>query len=219
MTFRHHGTGFCTVSGMMPTDPALTRLIQAADSLAERAARRRLGDRPAAAQGEVRRILDATLDLMRSNPSGGVRVADVVRAAGVSNDAFYRAFRGKAELVAAVADDSARRLLTDIAGRIGAAGDPAGQVRACVHAVLARAADPDTATVLRHTPRSAGAHLRTGIADLLTDPLTRLGSPRPAADALIAACAVLAVMEHHLWAGRPPSAADADDLLAYLLRS
>jgi AcrR family transcriptional regulator len=199
----------------MPTDPALAALIEAADSLAEGAARRRLGDRPAAARTEVRRILDAALELLRGGAE--LRIAAVVRTARVSNDAFYRAFRGKAELLAAVADDSARQLLTDL--RQAMTGDPADQVRTCVRVVLARASRanaPTTRAVLRHTPRP-GNTLPARLATLLADPLARLGATTT--DALTTAGTILAVMEHHLWADQPPRQADEDALCRYVLRA
>jgi AcrR family transcriptional regulator len=200
------------------TDPELAALIAAADSLVDRAVRRRAGDRQAAAHGEVRRILDATLELMRADPAREVRIADVVRAAGVSNDAFYRAFRGKDELMAAVSDDGARRLLDDLERQLAAVTDPAERVRVCVRAILRQAADPETAAtalaVLRHSPRRprGATDIRTGVADLLREPYARLRG----ADPLMASCAVFGYLEHHLWAGSQPSAADIDRLAGWL---
>jgi AcrR family transcriptional regulator len=202
----------------MPIDPGLTALIAAADSLADLAVRRRTAERHAAAQGDVRRILDATLDLMSANPTSEVRIADVVRAAGLSNDAFYRTFRSKSELMAAVADDGARRLLEYVARQGDKHTDPTEQVRACVRAVLRQAADPEiaatTRAVLRHTPptwRLAGAtHIQSGLADLLTG----LDVPEP----LIGACAIVALMEHYLWAERQPPEDAVDRLVSWVLK-
>lgn len=202
----------------MPIDPRLAALIAAADSLAETAAAQR---RHAADRTAVGRILAATLELMGRGPE--IRIAEVVRAAGVSNDAFYRAFRGKAELLAAVTDQAQHRLVGHVAEELGAAPDhPVERVRVCVRAVLDQA-DPKTAAttraVLRHTSRPDGTLLGCRLADLLAGPLAALGSPTPAADALAAAGALLSALEQHLWAGTTPTAADADHLLGYLLRA
>jgi AcrR family transcriptional regulator len=201
----------------MPTDPGLAALIAAADSLAVLAARRRTAARYAAARGEVRRILDATLELMRANPADEVRIADVVRGAGLSNDAFYRTFRGKGELMAALADDATRQLLADVAQQANEHTDTVEQVRACVRTVLRQAADPEVAAttraVLRHAPRARGAQdaaqLQTGLAELLGG----LAVPEP----LIAAGAIIALMEHYLWAERQPPHDAVDRLVSWVL--
>jgi AcrR family transcriptional regulator len=195
------------------------------ESLLARAVRRRAGDRLSAARDEVGRLLAAGLALMRERPGAEPRIADVVARAGVSNDAFYRAFRGKADLLAAIADDGARRLAGYLRHRRDEAADPAGQVRACVRAVLAQAADPQiaetTRAVLRLTPRfwqrEGGVDVRRRLAELLAAPLTALGSPDPDRDAPAAACAVFAVMEQHLWARTVPGAADEDQLTAFVI--
>lgn len=202
----------------MPTDPGLAALIAAADSLADLAVRRRTAQRHAAARGEVRRILDATLELMRADPTREVRITDVVRGAGLSNDAFYRTFRGKGELMAAVGDDTTRQLLADVAHQANQQTDTVEQVRACVRAVLRQAGDPETAAttraVLRHAPRpraaEGAARLQTGLAELLGG----LAVPEP----LIAAGAVVALMEHYLWAERQPPDDAADRLVSWVLR-
>jgi AcrR family transcriptional regulator len=198
------------------------------ESLAAQAVRRRLGDRQAAVEEEVRRLLDVGLRLMQEDPTGTPRIADIVRTAGVSNDAFYRAFRGKNDLMAAIADDGARRLLGYIRHQRDKADDPAGALRACVVAVLAQATDPlvaaTTRAVLRNTsaasqPRSVGVPgVRERLAAEMVPPLRALGSADPDRDALVIACATFAVMEHHLWGEQVPADADVDHLVAFALR-
>ncbi|WP_330255206.1 TetR/AcrR family transcriptional regulator [Nocardia sp. NBC_00565] len=197
-----------------------------AESLAARAVRRRTGARFATAEDEVRRLLDAGLVLMRADAAGNPKIAEIVRLAKVSNDAFYRAFRSKDDLVAAIADDGARRLLGHLRHQCGKQTDPIEQVRACVQAVFKQAADPEVAAttraVLRNTSRGAGSassgiELRQRIAELLTTPLTACGSRDPARDALAASCAMFAVMEQFLWAERVPTAADVEHLIGWIL--
>jgi AcrR family transcriptional regulator len=201
----------------------LAALIAAADSLVERAVRRRAGERHLQARDEVRRILDAAVRLMREAPSGEVRIADVVRAAGVSNDAFYRAFRGKGELLAAVAEDRARLLVRDARVERDAAREPVEQIRACVRAVLRQASDPEQAAiaraVLRHAPRTrqGGVQLQVRLADVLAVPLARLGRA-DGEDAVLAACAVLAYLEHLLWSDQQPGDDAVERTVGWLTR-
>ena len=196
------------------------------ESLADLAVRRRTGDRQAAAEDEVRRLLDVGLELLREDPAGSPKIADIVRRARVSNDAFYRAFRSKDELMAAIADDGARRLLSYVTHQRAKAADPAGEIRACVVAVFQQAADPEiaatTRAVILSTRPGAGAgatgvQVRRQVGALLAEPLAALGSPDPARDGLVAACAAFSVMEQFLWAERAPTDADLEHLLGWIV--
>src|SRR5919201_691586 len=81
------------------------------DDVAERIAQQTLAKRGPDYEGEVRRLLDVGLEVMRKcGTSSRPRVADIVAAAGLSNDAFYRHFSSKDALVAAILEDGAERL-------------------------------------------------------------------------------------------------------------
>lgn len=209
------------------TSPQADEPRRAGESLAARAVRRRTGERYAAAADEVRRLLDVGLELMRDDPAGNPKIAHIVRRAGVSNDAFYRAFRSKDDLMAAIADDGARRLLGYIEHQRDRVTDPVEQITACVRAVFHQAADPEVAAttraVLRHTSRApratAGVEVRQQVADLLAEPLGSCGSSDPARDALVASCAMFAVMEQFLWTERRPTAGDSDHLVSWIVSS
>ena len=197
------------------------------DSLVAQAVRRRTGDRQALAEEEIRRLLDVGLRLMQEDPAGSPRVADIVAAAGVSNDAFYRAFRGKDELMAAIADDGARRLIGYVRHQRDKAGEPADRVRACIAAVFGQAVDPQVAAttraVLRQTTRAPSREVgamavRDQLAKELIEPLRALPSADPQRDALVVACATFSLMEHFLWSGQPPAAADVDHFVGFVLR-
>ncbi|WP_194829870.1 TetR/AcrR family transcriptional regulator [Nocardia sp. XZ_19_231] len=225
MTFWMFGMTNRTLSGM--TSPYAPEEPREEESLAARAARRRAGNRQAAAEDEVRRMLDAGLALMSADPTAEPRVAQIVTRAKVSNDAFYRAFRGKDDLMAAIADDGARRLLDQLRQRCAERSGAIERIRGCVDTVFWQAIDPEVAAttraVLRHTSRGAmsqsgGVRLRAQIADLLTGPLGELGSADPARDALVASCAMFATMEQFLWSESIPSAADAEHLLQWIVR-
>jgi hypothetical protein len=70
--------------------------------VADRIGWRTLAKREEEYAGEVRRLLDAALEVMRRRGTAShSRVADVVRAAGLSNEDFYRHFPSKDALVTA----------------------------------------------------------------------------------------------------------------------
>ena len=197
------------------------------ESLAAQAVRRRSGQRLAAAEAEVRRLLDVGLALMTEDPAREPKVADIVRRAGVSNDAFYRAFPGKAELMAAIADDGGRRLIDYVRHQRDKADGPREQLAVCLRAVMRQAADPHVADTTRAVLRNAvhrgageGSNpvVRDRFAALLADPLRELASADPERDATVMARAAFAVMEHHLWGQGEPSKADVDHLVRFLLR-
>jgi AcrR family transcriptional regulator len=197
------------------------------ESLVARAVRRRTGGRQAAAEEEIGRLLEVGLRLMQEDPAGSPRIADIVRAAGVSNDAFYRAFRGKDDLMAAIVDDGARRLLGYVRHQRDKEPDAAAQLRACVEAVFSQAVDPRIAATTRAVLRSAaGAQPRTAgvvgvrerLAGELVGPLRALPSSDPERDALVVAVATFAVMEQFLWGEQVPTADDVEHFVAFVLR-
>jgi AcrR family transcriptional regulator len=108
-------------------------------------ARRSVESRREAYSGEIRALLDAALAVMRREGAAEPRVSDVVRESGLSNQAFYRHFHGKAELMAALLEDGRHRMVATIERRMSRADDDAGRVRAWVEAVMAQATDPDAA--------------------------------------------------------------------------
>ena len=91
-------------------------------SVATELAERALRDRAAAYEEEVRRLLDAAYAVLRRTGELEPRVSDVVREAGLSNQAFYRHFRSKDELLLAVLDDGQRRLLATLEARMARVG-------------------------------------------------------------------------------------------------
>jgi AcrR family transcriptional regulator len=113
-----------------------------------------LADRSLAARhetyaAEIRTLLDAALTVMRSEDTIEPRVSDIVRTAGLSNQAFYRHFKGKDELLVALLDDGRQRLLATIERRMDRADNDAAKVRAWIEVVLAQARDPEAAAATR----------------------------------------------------------------------
>ncbi|TML87514.1 MAG: TetR/AcrR family transcriptional regulator [Actinobacteria bacterium] len=112
-------------------------------------AMRALNDRYETYTDEVRRLLDAAFSVMRRTGSVSPRVSEIVREAGLSNQAFYRHFASKDELLVAVLDDGLQQLV-DYLGHVMAKADtPLGQVRRWVEGILAQAVDAQAASSTR----------------------------------------------------------------------
>jgi AcrR family transcriptional regulator len=192
-------------------------------SVAERIAQQTLRRRGQDYAGEVRRLLDAGLEVMaRCGTSSRPRVADIVEAAGLSNDAFYRHFPSKDALVAAILDDGAERLQGYLAHRMAKADRPEAQVRAWVEGLLSQADEAIAATtlaVLWNGGSTVGGRHAELLAPLLVEPLTALGSDDPDATSVLLAHAGIGRLHDLLWAGRPPRAADVEQLTAFCLRA
>ncbi|RBM21987.1 TetR/AcrR family transcriptional regulator [Prauserella sp. PE36] len=196
--------------------------------VASRIAQRSLAKRRADYAGEVRRLLDAALELMRAGGTASrPRVADIVAAAGLSNEAFYRHFPSKDALVAAILEDGSERLRDYVAHQMGKEPTPEGKVRSWVAGVLSQAAGDVAATtraVLWNAggvtgPAPSGPPSVTGLlAVLLREPFAALGSPDPAFDAALAAHATVGTLADHLWGRSVPAPSDVDRITACCLR-
>lgn len=176
---------------------------------------------------EVRRLLDAAVEVMsRQGGNGRARVADIVAASGLSNDAFYRHFRSKDALVAALVEDGSQRLASYVAHQMGKAGTPQEQVRRWVQGILSQAYGETAAitlAVLGNGRRSGwgGAPAEhdpaAPLAELLQGPLRQLGTPDAALRSILLAHAVLGVMEDHLWERSQPGDVEVDGIVACCL--
>ncbi len=120
-------------------------LDAAAGGVPASVAARTLRERAGAYEEEVRRLVDAAYAVMRRTGSLDPRVSDIVRESGLSNQAFYRHFRGKDELLLAVLDDGQQRLESYLATRMARAEPGAETVRAWIEGVLEQARNTDAA--------------------------------------------------------------------------
>ena len=188
---------------------------------------RALARRGASHAAEVRRLMDAALEVMSARGAGSrPRVADIVAAAGLSNDAFYRYFASKEALVMALIEDGAQRLAGYAAHRMAAEPDPADKVRRWVESVMTQTDEKIAATTLAvlwnggsiAEGLAAGRHPGSGpLAALLHEPFAALGSPAPALDASLAAHAVLGRLSDHLWQHTAPPPAELDRMTTFCL--
>jgi len=111
-------------------------------SVAERTVERSLGRRRAAYADEVGRLVAAALVLIERHGDLEPRVGDIVREAGLSNQAFYRHFPSKQALLVAVLDEGIRILAGYLAHRMQAAPTPVARVREWLRGILEQALSP-----------------------------------------------------------------------------
>lgn len=188
-------------------------------SLAEQAAARSTARLVEARAAEAEALLEAGMAVMvRNGTERRATVAEIVKASGLSNQAFYRHFASKDDLVAALIDAGARRLAGYLEHTMAAERDPVEQVRAWIAGVLKQATDPAVAAPTRAVAWNRGpigveAGDQAREADriafgLLEAPLAALGRPDPAADAYLIGTLVFRVLTEALWADPAPTADD-----------
>ena len=97
----------------------------------------------------MRRLLDAAFVVMRRTGSVSPRVSEIVREAGLSNQAFYRHFASKDELLVAVLDDGLQQLVDYLEHVMAKADTPIDRVRRWVEGILAQAVDAQAASSTR----------------------------------------------------------------------
>lgn len=195
-----------------------------AESVADRIARASLEKRGETYAREVRRLLDAGLALMRERGTSSTpRVADIVAAAGLSNEAFYRHFASKDALVTAILEDGAERLRSYLDHQMAKEDTAAGKVRRWVEGVLDQAVDPEiaatTLAVLWNAGgASSGQSAMTGaLGSLLREPFAELGSRDPDLDARLAAHAVVGSLSWWLESGAAPTPAEVEHAVRFCL--
>ena len=110
---------------------------------------RPLAGRYEAYAGEVRRLLDAALSVMRRTDSVSPRVSEIVGEAGLSNQTFYRHFASKDELLVAVLDDGLHQLVDYLGHVMAKTTTPIDRVRRWVEGILAQAVDAQAASSTR----------------------------------------------------------------------
>jgi AcrR family transcriptional regulator len=125
-------------------------------SLVDQTVDRALAERRAAVKSEVGRLVAAALALIQRTGTLEPTVGDIVREAGLSNQAFYRHFRSKHELLVAVLDHGVDLLAAYLAHRMERVATPADQVREWVRGILAQALDPKGAEATRPFVLSRG---------------------------------------------------------------
>ena len=183
--------------------------------VAARTARRALAARESAYVDEVQRLLMVELDDERAP-----RVAEIVERAGLSNQAFYRHFAGKDELIAAVVEAGVRRLESYLRHQLEKVDDPELKVRVWIAGVAAQARRRVIARQTRAAMRNLRQlpiEVRQMVSSPATDNLLRdAGSPDPDRDATAIWLVAFGRLEQFLWQS-PPSDEDVEHLVEFCL--
>jgi AcrR family transcriptional regulator len=221
----------------VPNPPSLT------DTLARRAVERSVAEKQSEMVSEMRRIMDATYDLVERSGNLDPSMREILAASGLSTQGFYRHFRSKDELMITLLDDGRRRLVEYLDRRMQRARGPEAKVRAWVDGVLAQAADPHAAARTRpflanedrlaeRFPDEHRASVELLVA-LLIEPLTQLAPNSDAAPGGRAAAAAqakpwrdaeavyrltFATLHDHLIRREKPTASTADHLVTFVLQ-
>jgi len=219
-----------TIKNAIPTAPT--------DDVAGRIVRRTLAKREDQYASEVRRLLDAALEVIRRcGTSSRPRVADIVAEAGLSNEAFYRHFRSKDELLLVALEAGSVRLAEYIEGQMASAGDPLQRIATWIESFVrhssssaARRTLPLTLGVLGvgrlanvypdHFDRSKAfimASLQEAITDAVTDGTAH--SPDPAKDAWIIFGYTMDAIRQHRVHQTELSADNLHQLVAFTYRA
>jgi AcrR family transcriptional regulator len=213
------------------TTPGLARVsVDGEAAIVARATQRALARRQAVYTDEVRRLLDAGLAVMRRcGTARSPRVSDIVEAAGLSRDAFYRHFASKEDLVAAIVEAGEHRLVSYLRHQMAKETDAHEQLRRWVEGIMSQATNPDVA----HSTRAVlwnggrvGDHSWTdavtghaALAELIIEPIAALGSRDPERDAIVSAHATMGLMREFLWKCATPTEADIANLVRYCTRA
>jgi AcrR family transcriptional regulator len=203
------------------------------ESIARRAAEREVEARQSANVTEMQRIVDATYAVVSRTGDVDPSVRDILRAAGLSTQAFYRLFRSKDELMLVLLDDGRRRLVSYLEHRMAKARTRDERIAAWIEGVLAQASDPVAAERTRpfvaHQDRIADRYPteQQASASLLVDLLagaiadgaaSASDRKRAERDAQATYHLAFGALHRHLIQRTKPSAAEVDHLVRYARR-
>jgi AcrR family transcriptional regulator len=108
-----------------------------------------LAPRHATYTDEVKRLIASCLAVSERTGNFDPRVADILADAGLSNQAFYRHFQSKEELLLAVLDQGGRQLDEYLRKRMAAQENPVDKIRAWIRGFAAEAIRPKAAAATR----------------------------------------------------------------------
>jgi AcrR family transcriptional regulator len=189
-----------------------------------RRAQRALRRRQEAYSDEVRRLIAAGTEVMRRfGTTRSPRVADILDDAGLSRDAFYRHFASKEDLVEAIVEVGAMRLVSYLDHQMGKVESPEEKIRQWVRGVMSQATDPDVACTTRAVLwngsrvayRTESFDSVAVLSDLLIEPLAAVSSPDPRRDARTIGFAVMGQLRAALGEATTPNDADVEHLVHF----
>ena len=190
------------------------------------AVERALDDRQREATEEVERILAAAVRVMERVAPEPPRVSDIVAEAGSSNKAFYRYFAGKDELILAVMERGVAIVVSYLQHQMAKESTPQGKIARWIEGTLAQVAQPDLIRKSRAAAgqMSAGTNWRTvdqemmwPLRDLLTEPVTALGSNDVERDVEAVFCCTAATLRRYMGSADRPGPDDIAHVVRFCL--
>lgn len=172
-------------------------------------------------------ILDAARAVFRELGYETATVRDIIRRTGLSVGAFYNYYRSKEEVIAALADDAARRFRPILHAEYLKAADFEAYLRGAAQAYFEFVAAEDAAWGKKRdirepepyaaaTPEILAVHeeVRTAIAEVMERGL----APRVDLDYLVAACiAIVREVGDEMLRRQPPDVAGATEFCVQLI--
>ncbi len=204
------------------------------EHLADRAVERTVAGRRAEFGAEMRRIVETTFSLVQRTGSLEPSMREILAETGLSNQAFYKYFSSKDELMLALLDEGRRRLVDSLQRRMSRSNAPEEQIRSWIEGVLAQATNAGAAARTRPWmlseqklaelfPEEQQASVDL-LVDLLSEPISQLWetTSAPNGDVSMAATMVyqltFARLRSHLVATTKPSAHESDALVEFCLK-
>ena len=200
---------------------------------AMRSADRALGRKRAAYEEEIRKLVTAGFTLVRETGKLEPRVGEIVAEAGLSNQAFYRHFSSKDELLLAMLDQGICILRSYIEHRIEAGESPLARIQNFLEGLLAQAIDPSSAAATRPFVISRARlaerfpeevrESETQLTALLADEIAKaqetgdVRNANPERDARLIYNLAMSWVERELVAPAPCDEEDARHLVAFAL--
>jgi AcrR family transcriptional regulator len=199
-------------------------------AVAYRRADRRAAQAEANGRQEVERLIAGALSVVGGSATAELSVRDVVRAAGLSNAAFYRHFASKDELLLAIVDFGQRTLVDHLETRMAAATDAAERVAMWVRGMLGQASPAaarptrpfvlDLPRLYSRFPAEMDAAARAVMAPLVA----AIGAIEPPVDDVDRAVmstydVVDGALQRHLLRQTHPDAGEQEAIVAYVLRA
>jgi AcrR family transcriptional regulator len=199
--------------------------VEEASNTVQAAVDRALAKQRSEATREVEAILDAALRVSERVAPAPPRVADIVTEAGSSNQAFYRYFAGKDDLMRAVLQRGIVRVHEYLEHQTSKETDPLRQIEAWIRGVLRQVTTRQAARqsvavnmqLIRHGEGNEPA-LPTALRELLVRPIRLVGSVDPERDADAVGEVVFGTLRRHMRLGTAPNTAESDHLVRFCLR-
>lgn len=190
---------------------------------ASAAVERALDDRQRAAAEEVERILAAAVRVMERVAPEPPRVSDIVAEAGSSNKAFYRYFAGRDELILAVMERGIAIVVSYLQHQMAKENRPEDRVAPRIEGTLAQVADPHLISMSRAVAAqlsnwlAADREMMRPLRDLLTAPVTALGSTDIERDVEAVYGGTVAIMRRYVGSADRPGPEDIEHLVKFCL--